>query len=760
VVAAAYLAVAIACSWPLALHIGSATVQPLGDPLLNAWILAWDANRVLHGFQGYWTGLFFYPYPDTVAYSEHLLGIALFTAPLQWWTGNPVLSLNVAIIGAAALAGFGTWLLARDVCGRDDAAFVAGLAFACSPLRVPHVTHLQVLMSGWIPVSLWALERYFGTGRRRWLAAWVVAFLLNAGSNGYYLFFASIPTLFIVLRGVWRDRARAGRIALEFGTACIATLAVLAPIAAAYLRVRRDQGLWRTLSTVRQYSPDVTAYVAASPSLWLWGGVLPRGGSEMALFPGLMIVALGAAALATAGSSAPDRRTCHGTRPGVSDTWLYLAIATAALVLSLGPEPKIFGWQAPLQGPYGWLRAVLPGLDGLRVPARLATIVSLALAVLGALGLERLTRPMTTGARLAVAAACGLAVTAEGYAGPYRLERVPDGGMRADAVAYEWLRAQPPGPVIELPVGGTPTRVRYVVATLVHGHRIVNGYSGYGSALQGFVGVPFGEIDRLEDALQMARALGVRWIGVHPPLFGADRAPGDALVRALRAAADQVSRVEDFGSMAIAELRPGAPVHVGIDPAWQELPPRSFHAAASVNASALPLAFDGDAATRWSSGAAQRGREWIELTFEAPRDLSCVRLEANRFTEADYPRGLVVASSADGVRFETLFSGGVADRLAISIVTEPRQPGIAIVLPPNATRVLRLSTIGGTRALYWSVSELRVWTRAPVTAPLDRLEGGRRGSDPGPARSAPVRPSALSRTSPAAPASARRGSRS
>ena len=97
--AAAYVLLAIAYWWPLPLRAADAAIaHPFGDPLLNAWTLAWDARHLLHGFSGYWDGLFFHPYPDTVAYSEHLLGIAVFTAPLQWFTGNAVLVLNVATL--------------------------------------------------------------------------------------------------------------------------------------------------------------------------------------------------------------------------------------------------------------------------------------------------------------------------------------------------------------------------------------------------------------------------------------------------------------------------------------------------------------------------------------------------------------------------------------------------------------------------------------------------------------------------------------
>ena len=46
------------------------------------------------------------------------------------------------------------YLLARELTGRRDAAFLAGLIFAFSPMRALHVSHLQVLAWGWMPIAL------------------------------------------------------------------------------------------------------------------------------------------------------------------------------------------------------------------------------------------------------------------------------------------------------------------------------------------------------------------------------------------------------------------------------------------------------------------------------------------------------------------------------------------------------------------------------------------------------------------------------
>ena len=44
---------------------------------------------------------------------------------------------------------------ARQLTGRTDAALLAGVAFACSPYRLAHAYHLQVLVSGWMPIAFY-----------------------------------------------------------------------------------------------------------------------------------------------------------------------------------------------------------------------------------------------------------------------------------------------------------------------------------------------------------------------------------------------------------------------------------------------------------------------------------------------------------------------------------------------------------------------------------------------------------------------------
>ena len=97
-----------------------------------------------------------------------------------------------------ALAGAGMYALARELSIEPAAAVLAGIAFAFTPYRAGQLSHLQVLMSGWLPLCLCALHRYIRLGSIRNLIAFVAAFLLQAFSNGYYLFFTALPIALIV----------------------------------------------------------------------------------------------------------------------------------------------------------------------------------------------------------------------------------------------------------------------------------------------------------------------------------------------------------------------------------------------------------------------------------------------------------------------------------------------------------------------------------------------------------------------------------
>ena len=189
------------------------------------------------------------------------------------------------------------------------------------------------------------------------------------------------------------------------------------------------------------------------------------------------VLALGGARAAWAAGP----RVWLGLRPaGGGPAWayldrahvFYLLLALVAFWASLGPR----------YGLYALLYHLVPGFDALRVPARLAVVVTLAWAVLAGYGwqrLEALWPERRTLRRGLLVLASGL-ILLESCSAPIPWLHVYD----FTPEVYQWLAKEPKGKVIfELPskghMGDLARDARYLYWSTKHGQTLVNGYSGY-----------------------------------------------------------------------------------------------------------------------------------------------------------------------------------------------------------------------------------------------------------------------------------------
>ena len=693
-----FACLAVAATYPLVLNLPTHIAADAGDPVLTAWTLAWDADRIRHGLRGIWDAPSFFPYSHTLLYSDHVLGIALFTAPLQWLTRNPVLVYNVAFIASFVLAGAGMYLLAREVTGRRDAAIVAAVVFACQPFRASHFSHLQWLMTGWLPLSLWALHRYVATRAARHLIVCAVFFLLQALTASYFTYYALLPLVIVGGVELWRTRTPIGRFVMHAVPALLLIAAVMVPVARAYYEVRSQQGLKRSSDDIVKQSADVGDYFSAASRLRLWGG-LGSGRGEHELFPGAAALALAAIALAV------RRRS-----PAVL---LYGSVLAAAFLLSLGPEPSAFGHRLGVPGPYALLLKMVPGLDGLRAPARLAVVVQVALALLTAFGAARLLDRLSPRTRPAAVALVAAVIAVEGWAAPITAPVFHKDGPPEEREAYAYLDSLPSGAVMELPTSAEnlDREIAYQYMTLVHGHRIVNGHSGYLSPLSMWLGgghSPFRESERQSDAVAMLRGIGVKYVVVHRASYP-DPSLADALLAIFERGPAQIVARRTFGDTTIAVL---TPLELPAVPSGlAEVPPPTMRASASAGNDRLPFLFDGDVDSRWLTGDHQSGGEWLELQLDRQRDVRVVRLQLGARSFGDYPRDLAI-DAIEGGKTRTIFRGSVLPLFARGVIAGGEYPFIDIVLPENHAGALRLRQLGTTNLFFWSIHELRLLERS------------------------------------------------
>ena len=337
--AAAYTAIAIAMTWPLARGLAHDVAWDLGDPILNIWILAWDCEQFRGIFFGHYAHLWhffdaniFYPAPLTLAYSEHLVPQALQIFPLYALTKNPILCYNVLFLSTFTLSGLGMFLLVRELTGNMAASFVAGLLFAFAPYRVSQSSHLQVLSSQWMPFALYGFTRYVRHGRPRALVGAMASMVLQGLSCGYYLLYFSPFAAAYVLWELWRTGKLADRrMWIHLATASVMAVIVIAPFVIPYIRVSRDLQLTRSLGETTRLSADVYSYATASVAERFWGSrlsdVFPK--AEGDLFPGVVPLILALLGLVVAKTERTELVEPAGWRIRVACALSIVALAHA-----------------------------------------------------------------------------------------------------------------------------------------------------------------------------------------------------------------------------------------------------------------------------------------------------------------------------------------------------------------------------------------------------------------------------------------------
>jgi hypothetical protein len=705
-----FVALSLAVNAQLLPRLDDSLPGNLGDPMLNAWILGWVSDAIVAHPWDLWDAPIFHPHPNTLAYSEHLLGVAFFVAPVYWLTGNAILTYNVAFLAGYAFAGFAMFVLVRRLTGRVDAAVVAGVLFACSPyLTSSQVARVQMLTCGWSALALAALHAFMENGLRRAIVAFVACWMLQTLSNMYLGVFLALPIGIIVLHAttLGRPRLSSARLAYVAGGALVLVI-LLAPVLLVYDRVQDDMGFGHGLETVTNYSADVRSYLSVwvdrQPAL-LW----PEISADRALYPGAAALLLAGWGLWTAlrGRLDPATRSAVG---------VYAAVAVAAFALSLGPVPS--AWERPLgiTSPYATLLELVPGFDGFRAPARFALPVLMALAVLAGFAVAGLAGLAPSRRRAVVTIALALSLWESRRIFRW-VETVPAEDASTTA-AYTWLAGQPAGPVLKLPITthfqaqrpdlGASVTLRYQLAALRHGKPLINGSSGFVTpfvTLFQSAASPLTTLDTVDDALRIIRAIGGRYIVVHRHEYR--RAAHDHLAQVLdhmRADTTQVERVRDFGSTLVLTLT-AAPA--ARPPARGEtLSPTEYQLAASHNPDRLAALGDGDPNSRWT--APQHGTAWMEVAMRRARSIAGVKLALRPYAIGDYPHHLrIVGTDPDG-RDVVLFDDAAVTATALSALFEPAAPGVRITWPPTVVSRLRLEQRGHAGDRQWSIFELQV----------------------------------------------------
>lgn len=499
-----FTALTMVMAAPWSLHPATRVLVDAPDTHLFIWTLAWDVRAFVTSPLTIFDANIYYPLPNTLAYSENLIGSAFVAAPILWLTGDAVLAMNLVALSASVLCGIGAWFLARKLGIGMGGAVIAGLVFAFAPARFFRMSQIHLVAMQWIPFALAYLHSYFETGRARDLRMAIGFGVLQVLCAGHGAVFLGVAGGAMVLYRLFSGEPLAlVKRARDFGIAGVVLLAPVAFMVLPYRRVQQEMGLRRSLEN---WTVTPESFLASPSHVHQWAlsllsDVKFHEQASAYLFPGVLPVLLALMAVMP-GDDARTRQR-HMLFFGV--------LAAVSVLLFIDGPLSLWPWV------YSW-----PGMNFIRAPSRFMILTTLCLAVLAGAGLERAISRLTTLSQRAACVLAGVLLLGEFNAYPFQ-----GTGYTVPAPAVDrWLATQPtPFVVAEVPLPDPRNSGRFerfqtmtMLHSMVHWQKTVHGYSGFRAPFHEQL---YADLRRFPDetSITRLREVGVSYVVVHRELY-------------------------------------------------------------------------------------------------------------------------------------------------------------------------------------------------------------------------------------------------
>ncbi len=517
-----FLGFSIFITFPLIFHLGDYATG-LGDELLIAWIQSWVIHALFTNPLTLFNANIYFPYHNTLAYSDVFLTTSILTALPTYFIGQPIAANNTLFIFSLCSLGFSLYLLAYYVTKDFLASFLAGILAIFSPATMSFDVHLQVLFEALVPLSLLYFLFLLDSKKTRFLLLFLFCFLAqmyNSFLPGYFILFSVV---IILLFRFWKKKKQfISLFSLKHAGIVIIVFALTIPVVLPYLQVSKQFHYVRDIRDSIHFAiqPEDMLYSSDTSRLSSFLNTLPfnRVSQNNEFKPGYLGFIFTILVLFSFYYSI--KKKIWKKNILVSS---FVVIALLGFILSLGPALHLgrhtIHKPFPIPLPYLLFYYLIPGFQGFRNSARWEMLFILASVVVIAFVVHTILKKRSTKFRIIIYSLLFVGIISE-FKFPMHFVSVPQ--VKNFPKVYSWMATTPQNATfIELPIYNW-NNAPYVSQEMLREYystanfrKIVNGYSGFSPP-------PWQKLVMLEltsfptqNALQQLKNIGVQYIILH-----------------------------------------------------------------------------------------------------------------------------------------------------------------------------------------------------------------------------------------------------
>lgn len=257
-----FVAATIYITFPLIFHMTNMLFEKVDDAYIS-WIINWDIHSFTTNALNIFNGNIYYPYHNTLAYSDNYLTstlIAFFPVKI---VGEPAFAYNFCLIFSFITLGFCVYLLALYISKSHLSSIAAGTIAAFSPYALTKVMHLQLLGICWVPLSILFFLVFLDKKLFRYFMIAVFFFILqmyNSFLPGYFILISCLIILicYFLTKKITFKQLNMSKIILTG----IFTFLIIIPIVIPYFQVSKQFNYVRDIRDAIRFAnrPEYTLY--------------------------------------------------------------------------------------------------------------------------------------------------------------------------------------------------------------------------------------------------------------------------------------------------------------------------------------------------------------------------------------------------------------------------------------------------------------------------------------------------------------------